>query len=200
MTEFTVMGGETCQVDAGGAQRVDCATALRELAQFHWDYLNIDFYQQTIDKWRADGCFDEIEARLGYRFEMVRSTGSTRAAVGGPMALELEIRNEGFGKLYNPRPINVVLVDNDSGAQTRFEVAVDARTVLPLPGATATMDLGLQVPSDLPPGSYSIHIELPDGSANLAGDPRFSIQMANAGTWNADDGTNDLGLDIEIGG
>ncbi len=198
LTQLTVMGGETCQVSAG-AQRTDCPTALRELEQFHWDYINIGFYGATIDKWRADGCFDEINARLGYRYEMKAATASTRAAPGGRLTVKLDVTNEGFGKLYNPRPLNLVLINDASGAVTRVRIAADARTVLPLSGSTATLDLSADLPAALAPGTYSIHVELPDGSASLAGDPRYSIQMANVGSWRSTTGLNDLGLDVEVG-
>ena len=198
MTEFTVMGGETCQVSAG-AQRTDCDTALTELELFHWDYLNLDFYGPTIDRWRTEGCFDEIDARLGYRFEMQAATAAQAVQPGGRLALELEVANDGFGKLYNPRPINVVLVDNATESTVRLVRVVDARHVMPMPGSTATLDLTVDVPSDVASGQYSIHVELPDGSPGLADDPRYSIRMANTGTWRSASGTNDLGLDVSIG-
>ncbi len=197
MTEFTVMGGETCQVSAG-SQRTDCPTALTELELFHWDYLNLDFYGDTIDRWRTDGCFDEIDARLGYRYEMRAASAPTRVAAGGRLELELVVANEGFGKLYNPRPMNVVLVNDSTGATMRIERVADARDVMPLPGSTRMLDLTVDVPVGLGPGSYSIHLELPDGSPSLTGDPRYSIRMANAGTWRAVSGTNDLTLDVVV--
>ncbi len=199
ITEFTAMGGETCQVSLG-EQRTDCPTALAELEQFHWDYLNLGFYGPTISKWEADGCFDEIEARLGYRYEMTSATASALVAPGEPFTLTLDVANDGFGKLFNPRPVNVVLADQSTGALTRVEVVADARSVMPRPGATTTIDLSFDVPGDLSPGTYRIHVELPDGSPSLAGDPRYSVRMANVGTWRADEGTNDLGLDVEVVG
>lgn len=197
MTEVTPMGGETCQVTLS-QQRTDCPTALAELELLHWDYLNLGFYGNTIDKWKNDGCFEEIDARLGYRFEMQQATASTEANPGGALALSIEVENEGFGKLFNPRPINVVLVNEATGATTTVEAVADARRVMPLPGSTVTLDLGVQLPSDIAPGTYVIHVELPDEASSLEDDPRFSIQMANAGTWEADSGTNNLGLEVTV--
>jgi hypothetical protein len=115
------------------------------------------------------------------------------------VAIGLTVANEGFGKLYNPRPVNVVLVDDASGAQTRIQRVADARGAMPLAGETTTIDLSVRLPSNLAPGTYSVHVELPDGSSSLADDPRYSIRMANTGTWRADRGTNDLGLDVVVG-
>ena len=130
---------------------------------------------------------------------MLSATASTQVDPGESLTLSLEVENEGFGKLYNPRPINVVLVDDATGATTRLEVVADARQVMPLPGAVTTLDLSVTVPSGLVAGTYRIEIELPDGASTLVDDPRYSVQMANAGTWRADTGTNDLGLEVVIG-
>ena len=197
MTEFTVMGGETCQVTLD-AQRTDCPTALSELERFHWDYLNLGFYANTIERWRNEGCFAEIDARLGYRFEMRSASGTTRVASGGRLVLDLDVANVGFGKLYNPRPVNVVLVDDTTGATTRIERVADAREVMPLPSTTTTLDLSVDLPAELAAGSYSIHVELPDCATRLADDPRYSIRMANAGTWRNAQGLNDLALDVIV--
>lgn len=197
MTAFAATGGETCQVSAGN-QRTDCVTALEELDRFNWDYLNLGFYGNTIDKWRTDGCFDEIESRLGYRYEMLAATVSTNVQRGTALNVDLDVNNVGFGKLYNPRPLNIVLVNDETGAMTRVQSVADARTVLPLSGDAASLELAITVPPSIDAGNYSVHIELPDGSASLANDPRYSIQMANAGTWVAASGTNDLGVDVTI--
>jgi|GEM_PF-3944877 len=71
---------------------------------------------------------------------------------------------------------------------------------MPLPGETSTLDLPVDAPGNLPAGSYSIHLELPDGSPRIADDPRYSVQLANSGTWRPARGTNDLALDVTVGG
>ncbi len=198
LTEYTVMGGETCQVSYPN-QRTGCATALAELDRFNWDYLNLDFYGNTIDKWRSDGCFGEIERRLGYRYRMLSATANTSVASGGRLGIELDIANEGFGKLYNPRPLNVVLLNESTGRRYRMTAAADARKVLPTGGSKATVDLSVVVPGSVPSGTYSVHVELPDGSARLADDARYSVRFANASTWRASLGVNDLSLDVTVG-
>ncbi len=198
VTRHTVMGGETCQVTLD-RQRTDCPTAVNEFATYDWDYLNIDFYGPTIDSWRRD-CFDEIEQRLGYRYRMVEATAETEALAGERLSLQVQIANDGFGKLYNPRPMNVVLLDESSGATYRLPYAIDARRVMPLGGEVRVFDLDVVVPVDVPLGTYAVQLELPDGSAGLGRDPRYSIRFANRNTWDEERGTNDLRIDVTLTG
>lgn len=196
-SEFLAVGGETCQVSVG-SQRTDCGTAVAEFERFHWDYLNAGFYQDTIELWRNTGCLDEISRRLGYRYRMVQSSIDTTVRAGEPLSIRLEMANDGFGKLFNPRPINVVLTSHATGEQYRVRHTDDARRVLPQPGETRWLNLSVFTPWDLPGGSYDVHLELPDGSPRLAGDARYSIQLANSGTWDGGRGTNDLAVDVNI--
>ncbi len=198
MTEFTAMGGETCQVSLS-EQRTDCPTALAELERFHWDYLNLDFYGPTIERWRTDGCFDEIEQRLGYRYRLVEVTAPTKVEPGGSLDLRIGVANDGFGKLYNPRPLDIVLVDVATGVRVNATAVTDARTVLPSPGESTELELTVELPAGLSPGTYRLHLELPDGAASLAGDPRYSVRFANSGTWRPSSGLNDLLLDVTVG-
>jgi len=39
---------------------------------------------------------------------------------------------------------------------------------------------------------------MPSASASVAADPRFAVQTANEGTWDADSGVNDLGQQIVV--
>jgi len=34
----------------------------------HINYLNIDYNKKVLDRWKEQGCFDEIRRRIGYRF------------------------------------------------------------------------------------------------------------------------------------
>jgi hypothetical protein len=197
VSRYTVQGGETC--DVGGLNsRNDGANAVNEMARFHYDYLNVDFWEPIISKWRNQGYFDEISRRLGYRYVMIESVAQSTATPGGNFSLNLTLRNEGFGKLYNPRPIQVVLRPVAGGTPIRLRANDDARRSLPLAGATITMPLTVQLPTNLSSGSYDVFLALPDGASALAGDARYAIRFANEYVWNGTAGWNALNLQLNV--
>ena len=197
VTVYTAMGGETCEV-GGLNPRNDGNVAVVELARFHFDYLQIDWWRPIIDKWQSQGYFDEIDRRLGYRFVMLDATAPVEGEAGADWTMRLRLWNEGFGKVYNPRPVDVVLRPAGGGADVRLRAYADARRVLPLGGETRDLALTVQLPEDLAPGVYDVWIGLPDPAPTLAGDPRYAIRLANVDVWASGSGLNALGLQVDV--
>ena len=197
VSAYTVQGGETCDVGGLNAEN-DAGNALAAMERYHYDYLNHDFWRPVVDKWRSQGAYDEITRRLGYRFVLQETTAQSTAAAGGTYSLNVRIANEGFGKLYNPRPLNVVLRPEGGGAATTIQAVADARRVLPLGGATTTVPLAVRLPAGLPSGTYEVFLALPDAASTLAGDPRYAVRFANEGTWNSSTGLNALGVQVDV--
>lgn len=79
-TRFVPKGGETCAVNP---PRSDCATALTELELLHFSYLNLSYHGEVLDRWRDQGCFDEMRDRLGYRLAVVEVARSECVRPGG---------------------------------------------------------------------------------------------------------------------
>ena len=182
-SQYTPMGGETCAVFP---VRTSCSVALAELAQFHWTYLNRKYNLDVITSWIAGGCEDEISRSLGYRFALTQVAHSERVAPGGVLGLELDIANRGFAVPMNARPVEVVLT---SGAVRKVaRLTLDARHFTA--GATTAVRASLRIPADLAAGTYSLALRLPDAAPTLAADPRYAIQLANDGLWNAATGDN----------
>ena len=197
VTRYTVMGGETCQI-AGLNDRNDGDNAAALLERFHWDYLNEDFYTPIIDKWRDQRYYDEISRRLGYRYVLRETVSEAVTQAGDTLSLNIEMQNEGYGKLYNPRPIDLVLRPADGGSSVTLRANDDARTVLPGPGETRVVSLTVRVPSTMPAGSYDVHLSLPDAATSIADDPRYAVRLANDGVWNASTGENALDIRIDV--
>lgn len=206
MAPFTVTGGETCAVEFDAPisdVRRACDNAIGELAAFGWDYLNEGYYRPVINGWIEEGCYDEIASRLGYRYELVRATAPARASAGGRLDLALVMRNSGFGKLYNPRPLEIVLEPVVGGTPVVIRAAEDARLLLPLAGGSETLNLSLNLPAGMASGQWRLLLSLPDAAPNLAADPRYSIRLAATATdgsflWREDTGYNDLLITINI--
>ena len=197
LTRFTPMGGETCEVSVV-RQRTDCETALKEIARFRWDYLNIQFYAATIERWKQESCFGEISKRLGYRYRLLETKASaSELSRGDTLSLELALRNEGFGKLYNPRPTEIVFVRRGGGAHT-VTLDGDSRSLLPAPGQTASLSAEVRLPGELTSGTYDLYLNLPDGNPGLRDRPEYSIRLANRDVWQPESGFNALNLSVQL--
>jgi hypothetical protein len=190
-TKFTPMGGETCAVYAA---RSDCTPALAEMESHHWSYLNRKYNADVVSRWGTQGCDTTIKTRLGYRFVVRRVAHSEKTPPGGVLALELDIRNRGFAAPFNARPIDVVLSNGSIRKEAR--ISFDAR-LLPA-GVKTTVKSYLRIPADLPPGTYTLSLRLPDPYSKIAGDARYAIQMANTGMWDAATGDNVLTRSLKI--
>lgn len=197
-TRYTVTGGETCTIGYPSS-RQDCSVAMKELADFHWDYLNDGYYAAVMNRWRDQGCYDEIDRRLGYRLSLENGAVTAGVSPGGTLTLDLSMRNDGFGKVYNPRPIDIVLRSVNTGEMRTVRATSDARTILPLAGETRNLQLSVPVPTNLLHGAYEVLLKLPDADTSLANDVRYNIRLANVGTWQESTGLNNLGLTTQIG-
>ncbi len=178
-SRFAVHGGETCAPHA----RNDTVAAIAEMEKLHTDYMNIDYNADVYQKWKDDGRFAEIQRRLGYRFELVNATLPTEVRPKGLMPLEFTIKNVGFGELFNARNVEVVLRNSATGALTTATLDVDPRFWSG--GTTNTVSTALAMPENLPEGTYSIGLKMPDIEASLRNDARYSIRFANQGVWDA---------------
>jgi hypothetical protein len=194
MTRFVPVGGETCQVTPT-EHRSDCPTALLELARFHFTTINSQFYQGDLDRWKTEGCYDEIDRRLGYRFELVQASLPTSVKPGGRFQFEVSLKNVGFGALYNPRSVYLVL----EGGGTRHEVelkGVDPRSWAP--GETSSVSVHLELPADVS-GTKSLTLWMPDAAQAIATRPEYAVRFANSGVWRDVEGDNVLGsIDVDL--
>lgn len=185
-SRFVPHGGETC----ARHPRNDAAEAIAEMTALHTDYLNIGYHPDVIQHWRDADAFDEIQRRLGYRFELEEATLPAAVRPGGLVPLEFVIDNVGFGELYNPRDVEVVLTNNTTGQTQTAALSVDPRWWSG--GTTATVSADLVTPTDLPEGEYTLGLWLPDADTSIRDDPRYAIRFANTGIWDAMAGVNVL--------
>jgi hypothetical protein len=199
LSRVTAVGGETCNI-GGLSERNSCEMALAELDQYNWDYLNEEFYRGILDRWKAEGCYDEISRRLGYRFVLISGAVDERVSPGDALTVSLSVANEGFGKLYNARPVDVVLLPRTGGAPLVLRALHDARAVMPLSGQTRDVHLSVTVPAGAPTGAYDVALRLPDPSPHLESDPRYSLRFANEGVWQASSGYNRLLIAVSVAG
>lgn len=183
-SKFVPHGGETCSPNTLN----DSANAIYEMETLHTDYLNIGYHPDVIQKWRDDNSFDEIQRRLGYRFELDNAELPTSVRPAGLMPLEFTIDNVGFGELYNPRDVEVTLENNATGEITTAPLGLDPRFWAG--GETHTIATNMVLPADLAEGTYTVGLWMPDADASIRDDTRYAVRFANEGIWDAATGIN----------
>jgi hypothetical protein len=192
-TAYVAMGGETCNFNP---PRSDCDSALREMARFHWSYLNSQYHEEVLDAWRGQGCDAEVERRLGYRISLRSGIFERSAAPGGPLHLVLTLQNEGWAAPFNPRAVELVLRSREDGAL--YSLPLNAEPRFWLPGRTVVLRQTVTLPPSLPPGDYALLLNLPDPAPSLHARSEYAIRLANEDLWEADTGFHRLGATVQV--
>jgi hypothetical protein len=199
---FIAVGGETCQV-APQERRSDCPTAEAELAKFHWSYLNANFHEQVLDRWRQAGCYPKISRNLGYRIQLVRSNFPTQLPRNQQLSGNFTIKNTGYASPFNPRGLELILRQRQTGKIYHLPILKslskthDPRFWLPQVGEIS-IDVQAKIPQTASPGGYDLLLNLPDPMSKLANRPEYSIRLANDQTWEAQTGFNSLRRTVQL--
>lgn len=192
-TLFLPMGGETCNV---APPYSDCEFSQSELQRFHWSYLNIDYNRQVLGVWEDQGCFDEVELKLGYRYQLIEGSFTSQSKPGGTFEFDLKLLNEGYSNPYNHRKVEIILRNKETKTSYVFRPSENIK-LWPL-GEYFNITFSAGIPTNFESGSYDLYLNLPDAYPTLAEKPAYSIRMANENTWDADLGYNLLKSDISI--
>lgn len=188
-SRYTIMGGETC----GVSQYCHCEPegnapgTIKDMETSHFSYLNLSYHPDVLSRWRKEGCFDQIERRLGYRLVLREGYFTPKAVSGEDFRIVLNIENIGFASPMNPRDAEFVLTDASGKVAETFPVESDPRFWMG--GSITTVDCTIKLPSGIS-GEYRLYLNLPDPEKNLRENPRFSIQLANVDVWDEETGYN----------
>jgi hypothetical protein len=171
-TTVVPIGGETCNDDP---TYTICANAIEEMERLRFDYLHEGYSGAVIDRWRDEGCLDEIRRRLGYRIVLRAVELSASARPGGALTVRLELENLGFAPPRSTRRFRVVL-RSDAGVVTLVPREQGPDTRGWLPGTVAPFELVADLPDDLPPGEHELRVVLLDDSSDAAA---YALLFAN---------------------
>ena len=185
-TKYTMMGGETCNV----CEYSHCENTLKELRRFHWTYLNIDYHSGVIGDWKDEGCFPDIQTKLGYRYRLVSAEIQDQSKALDQFNLSLKILNDGWSNPLNPRDIEVVLINEENNKEYYVPVNNDPR-LWPIDD-TIHLSINSGIPGFIEDGNYSVHLNLPDPEGSLKMRIEYAIRLANTGTWDSVSGYNSL--------
>jgi len=190
---YTIMGGETCGKSAycHCEQQPDNAKAhgvIIDMGLYHFTYLNIGYHQGVIQRWKDEGCFDEIQRRLGYRFTLTGAGFTKNPAAGSPFRVMLKFNNSGFASVQNPRDAEFVLTDNSGKVIKTWDLESDPRFWMP---GDIVVDQTIDLPEGIS-GEVNLYLNLPDPCEAIRENPRFSIRFANEDVWDDNTGYNKL--------
>ena len=195
-TEYTYLDAQSKYTFCGGESNAlfqtkqDCSVVFGWLTRFHYNYLNFGYHPDVISLWKANGCYDEITRRLGYRFELINSSITNNV-------LNINLKNVGFANVYNYKQVYLVLVNQATGFEYNILLNTDIRRWNA--GETISITQLLNF-TNIQNGVYDTYLWIPDNvnsyiENNLplpAKNPIYSIRLANTGLWISNKGYNNL--------
>ncbi|MBS7808481.1 DUF4832 domain-containing protein [Variovorax sp. PCZ-1] len=178
-SNVAAFGGETCLPPVLNQARMSCSDILAEGTSYGLSYLNRDYHLPFFNKWAAEGCMDEVTRKIGYRIELQNLEHSTSVARGSAISFALTLRNTGWARLMNDRPL-VIRIETAQGQVVHTET-VSARTLRMLgAGQSQRVQMNGVVPSSVAAGRYRLTVAAPDAATTLAANPIYAIRFANA--------------------
>jgi len=176
LTQRAPFGGETCAVGA----RSSCDEILTQGRQYHLTWLNrfgqLSAFTPT---WKKQGCYQEVVNRIGYRFELRSLSHPVSSRAGSRTTLSIQLRNTGWSRLHNARPLVVYWIDRDNrvAATTAVQSVSAAQWHPNASDEDHQVVFAIKTPR---PGNYRLALGLPDAARRLSGDRRFAIRFANS--------------------
>ena len=175
---------------------------LTEMADMHTTYMNVDYNPKHTGLWKdttvsasdlgepEESVFARIQRRLGYRFRLIDAELTTAQQSGGSFAINLNLINDGFAGIVKNRPVYIVLND---GNGNRYEFPLNNIDPRLWQAEAVSITESFILPEDMPKGTYTIAIWLPDSAENLQARAEYSVRFANKNTWDIKNGYNKLG-------
>ncbi len=201
--EVEFLSKQTAHLPYGGEVVVpdsslhDIDKCLPEMFKMHLSYLNIEWNNKVIEKWKntnyTSACgnenlyfgktaFNYIENRMGYRFVLTESLFNCS---GSKLKISLTIKNVGFGNLNKQKQTKLLFVNEDG------EVALTRQAE----NFTGCSSVNYETDLTLKNGKYAVYLCIYGGET--AGKPQYALQFANNEIWNDALKANKIG-EIEI--
>jgi hypothetical protein len=191
-SKYLSTGGEA---ESGDQSLNGCSNTNNQISYLHMSYLDLDYNTNTINKWISEGCYNDIQKRMGYRFYLRSGTYTNQVQPGGTFNLNINLTNEGYAAPFNPRLVEVVLKNKSDGKVCKVKLNVDPRKWLP---GQFNINQSIGIPGNYPAGTYRVYLNLADPTSTLYGNPAYSIRLGNTNMWDGSTGYNDLGFDLAV--
>jgi len=139
---------------------------------------------------------NNIIRELGYRFELLSAEYSEKVAQGDSFTARIILKNLGYASLYNPRLVELVLKNGESGEIYKVKLDIEARLWKPLVENEIEAEIG--IPKEMPNGEYELYLNLADPEQTLYANPAYSVRLANKDVWEASTGYNKLNVKVQV--
>ncbi|MCB9075913.1 MAG: DUF4832 domain-containing protein [Chitinophagales bacterium] len=189
---FVPQGGETCNPSAFSG----CNIAPVDLARMHWSILNRDYHPTVLDGWKSEGCYDDVQRNLGYRFVLLNGEITNAVKPGGEFNINLTIANRGYASPFNPRNLEFVLRNKETKKKYRLVTNEDPR--LWFSGDSVNIEITGGILENMQEGNYELLLHLADPEIKLHDRPEYSIQLANENVWEDSTGYNLINGNVDI--
>ncbi|MFN3695277.1 MAG: DUF4832 domain-containing protein, partial [Ignavibacterium sp.] len=189
---FVPMGGETCNPSPFSG----CDNAVYQMRRLRWTYLNAGYHPTVLNNWTVNGCMNDIKRSLGYRFELLEGNYTNSLKPGDTFDFNLKLVNQGNASLFNPRDVELILIEKNSGQKYVCKLPVDPRHWKP--NDTTELNFQIGILNNQLLGNYDLFLNLPDADSSLHFNPSYSVRVANLNLWDAQNGYNKLNLELVI--
>ncbi|QXP61756.1 DUF4832 domain-containing protein [Olleya sp. HaHaR_3_96] len=188
-TKYLPMTGETNGLNScAGIDRTGGANAVYELNLTNWTTINRDYYTPFWNQVVSSAHYNQIVKNIGYRFVL---NSSSITSNNSDFELTLDLSNVGYARPFKERKLYLVLKNTVTDEITTALINTDIRTWESAVSITQNFNLGLT-------GTFQLYLWMPDSETALESNPDYSIQFANANTWEPLTGYNNLQQTISL--
>lgn len=155
--------------------RTDCLNAMTEMNRYNWGLINKDYFPNVISGWQTNGCFSDIQTKIGYKFELISSTISNNN-------ISISLKNSGWANLIRNRKVYLVFDNNIN--EYKYEITTTENWK-----KNSIINLSVSLNYPILNGTYKLYLYIPD---NANTDVNYAIQFSNMNVWIPQKGYNDL--------
>ncbi len=159
------------------------------------------YWDSVADVWKSTGQYEKMGRELGYRFRLLQADVPSSTPTDAVFKMTMNMANDGFARIINPRNVELVFRNVQTGKKHVILVDGDGRgnrLWLPGPGETKTLKISEQMPEGIRPGDYELLLHLADPYPSIHDRPEYSIRLANQGLWEAETGYNKLNAIVTV--
>jgi len=158
-SKYAPVGGETCGINSSKDEYLsNCDNAVAEMKYLQYSYLNNVYHSDVLNKWKEQGCYEEIKENLGYRL-VATQLEITRGMHNRSLVVDLKIENKGFASPYIPSSVNLLL-KNSEHSYTFYQPNIDMRTFY----ASEIKEINSKLPvEDVKTGEYCLYLQIGEG-------------------------------------